>query len=135
MNKETEKILEELGSESDELETLRLEKAIKKNLEEEFALLREIFPERDADDIPDEVFALSENGKNLAAHFALYYLKEEKRKTEQTKKEEENSKSAPPDVKNSPEEAYFTYDEVRNMSEEEIRKNYKNIMKSMEKWN
>ena len=82
MNKESKKILEEIGSESDELENLRLEKAIKKNLEEEFAILREIFPEIDADDIPDEVFALSENGKSLAAQYALFYLKEEKRKEE-----------------------------------------------------
>ncbi len=137
MNKDTEKILSEIrgGSESEELETLRLEKAIKKNLEEEFKILREIFPEIDADDIPDEVFALSENGKSLAGQYALYYLRKEKKTAEQKKKEEENLKSAPPDVKNLPEKAHFTYEEVKNMSEDEIRKNYKAIMKSMEKWN
>lgn len=30
---------------------------------------------------------------------------------------------------------YFTPEDVRKMSEEEVRKNYTAIMKSMEKWN
>ena len=34
------------------------------------------------DDIPDSVFELSDNGKGLAAQYALYHLKEEKKKYE-----------------------------------------------------
>lgn len=143
MNKNTEKIFRELdGSEvggdaleKEELEAFRLEKRVKKNLEEEFKILFEIFPELDVDNIPDELFEKCEEGRGLAAEYALWYLGEEKKKGEMEKKKEENLKSAPPNVKDSSEPVYFTPDEVRAMSEKEIRKNYKTIMKSMEKWN
>lgn len=142
MDKKTEKILRELddGSKEDntldreELETFRLEKRIKENLEVEFKKLIELFPEFNAEDIPDEVFEKCEDGKGLAAEYALWYLTEEKKKGEQKKKEEENLKSAPPNVKESSEPTYFTPEQVRSMSEKEIRKNYKTIMNSMEKW-
>lgn len=141
MNKETEKILDEVenflpeeDSDKKELEGYRLEKEIKKNLEDEFKTLFEIFPNLDVDEIPDEVLERCESGKGLAGEYALYYMREEKKRAEQKEKEEENLKSAPPDVKNSSEELYFTPDDVRGMSRSEIRSNYKNIMKSMERW-
>lgn len=136
MKEETQKIFDEIeGSDNTELEEYRLEKMVKKNLEGELKILFELFPDLNVDDIPDEIFEKSDNGKGLAAQYALFYLKEEKKNTEQKKKEEENLKSAAPDVKNAPEEAYFTPEQVKGMTEEEIRKNYKTIMKSMEKWN
>ena len=136
MKKETEKIFEEIDAFSDsDIEEYRLEKLVKKNLEAELQTLFEIFPDMNVDDIPDEVFERSNNGKGLAAEYALHYLKEEKKKGEQKEKEEENLKSAPPDVKNATEEAFFTPEDVRGMTEAEIKKNYHTIMKSMEKWN
>lgn len=136
MKSETEKIFEEIDAFSDsDIEEYRLEKLVKKNLEEELKTLFEIFPDVNVDDIPDEVFEKSNNGKGLAAEYALFYLKEEKKKGEQKEKEEENLKAAPPDVKNATEDAYFTPEDVRGMTEAEIRKNYHTIMKSMEKWN
>lgn len=143
MNKNTEKILRELDEDSrddntldrEELEAFRLEKRIKENLEAEFKKLVEIFPEFNADDVPDEVFEKCEDGRGLAAEYALWYITEEKKKGEQKKKEEENSKSAPPNVKEASEPTYFTPEQVKNMSKAEIRKNYKAIMDSMEKWN
>ena len=143
MNKNTERILRELddGSKEDntldreELENFRLEKRVKENLETEFKKLIELFPEFSADDIPDEVFEKCEDGKGLAAEYALWYLTEEKKKGEQKKKEEENMKSAPPNVKEASEPTFFTPEQVRSMTEAEIRKNYKAIMNSMEKWN
>ncbi|MBQ5746909.1 MAG: hypothetical protein IIV81_03110 [Clostridia bacterium] len=141
MKKNTEKILRELDVEKEgnaldmeELEAFRLEKRVKKNLEEEIKKLLEIFPDFDTETIPDEVFDKCEDGRGLAAEYALWYLTEEKRKGEQQKKEEENDKSAPPNVKDSSEPLYFTPEQVRAMSESEIRKNYKTIMNSMEKW-
>ena len=136
MKKETEKIFDEISGFSDnEIEEYRLEKEVKKNLESELKILFELFPDINVDDIPDEVFEKSDNGKSLAAQYALYYLKEEKKKAEQKEKEEENLKAATPDVKNATQDAYFTPDDVRGMTEAEIRRNYKTIMKSMEKWN
>ena len=118
----------------EELEAFRLEKRVKKNLEEEIKKLFELFPDFDVESIPDEIFDKCEDGSRLAAEYALWYLTEEKKKGEQQKKEEENMKSAPPNVKDSSEPTYFTPEQVRAMSEEEIRKNYKTIMNSMEKW-
>lgn len=140
MNSETKKLLDELGVDSkdesgeNELEELRREKETRANLEKELELLKPLFPELSVEDIPDSVFTETENGKGLAANYALFYLKREKEKAEMQKKNEENSRSAPPDIKESEEEVYFTPEAVRAMSENEVRRNYKEIMKSMEKW-
>ncbi len=137
MNKETEKLLSELNvEEADrlELEELRRDKSIKDNLEKELDVLKSLFPEITAEDIPDQVFESCENGRGLAAQYALYYVTEQKKKEETQKNNEENAKSAPPEIHNSEDEAYFTPEAVKAMSDKDIRRNYKAIMKSMEKW-
>ena len=73
-------------------------------------------------------------GLRTAEDVARYEEQYKKVKGEEEKKDEENSSSAPPEVKDIAEDAFFTYDKVKNMSRDEIRKNYKNIIKSMEKW-
>lgn len=146
MNKETKKLLLELEEaeklnegqsqaefDINELEELRRDKALRVNLEKELNILKEIFPDIDADTIPDTVFEESDNGKGLAALYALFYLKDMKQKEQTAKKNEENSAAALPEI-TSEEEAYFTPEMVKAMSQKEIRKNYKAIMKSMEKW-
>lgn len=140
MNEKTKKILEELEASPEELdrkelENFRRERDVKKNLEGELELLFEVFPELDIDSIPDAIFEKCPDGKGLAAEYALMTLVEKKKSEEQKVKEEENEKAAVPEVKGVAEEAYFSPEDVRKMSEKEIRKNYKTIMKSMEKWN
>ena len=142
MNKETKEIIRAI-EEADkkeitpdgELEALRHEKKVKENLEKELEILTEVFPELKSEDIPDQVFEDCEDGKGLAARYALYYVKEQRNAAEKEKREEENRKSAPPEVKTSEESVYFTPEAVRAMSKGDIRKNYKAIMKSMEAWN
>ncbi len=137
MNKETEKLLSELNIENAdrlELEELRRDKALKANLEKELEVLMAVFPEITADDIPDEVFERCDNGNGLAAQYALHYVTSQKKKEETQKNNEENAKSAPPEIHNSEDEAFFTPEAVKAMSDDEIRRNYKAIMKSMEKW-
>ncbi len=140
MNENTKKILEEIEAspeelDRNELEKFRRERDVKKNLESELELLFEVFPELDVDSIPDALFEKCPDGKGLAAEYALMTLVEKKRSEEQKEKELENEKAAVPEVKGSAEDAYFSPEDVRRMSESEIKKNYKTIMKSMEKWN
>lgn len=140
MKESTEKILRELeldDGENDrrELEDFRREKRIKENLEKELALLSEAFENFDPDTIPDSLFDKCPDGKGLAAEYALMTILEERKKSEMAKKEAENNLAAVPDMAGGEEEGYFSPEDVQNMSEKEIRKNYKTIMKSMEKWN
>lgn len=137
MNKETEKILEEIeavDSDENELDRLRRDNSLRANLEAELKVLMSIFPELNADDIPDEVFAACDNGRGLAAQYALVYLQKQKEKEETRKTNEKNSKTAPPDISGGDEDTFFTPDMVRGMSDKDVRRHYKAIMKSMEKW-
>lgn len=137
MNKETQKIMAELDTEKSdelELEELRRDKSLKENLKAELETLVSLFPELKAEDIPDEVFESCDNGRGLAGQYAIYYLRNQREKEEIANSNEKNSKSAPPQVHNDSEEVYFTPDMVKSMSDKEIRRNYKAIMKSMEKW-
>ena len=138
MNSETKKIMDELDGvslEKAELEELRRDKKLKENLEAELEILREVFPDLSADDIPDEVFEGCDNGKGLASQYALYYLKSKKLKEETDKTNLQNSMSAPPEISGDKESVFYTPEAVRAMSEKDIRRHYKDIMKSMEKWN
>lgn len=137
MNKETEKIMkeiEEFDPDKAELESFRREKTLKENLEKELEILLSIFPDITAEDIPDEVFSATDNGRGLAAQYALFHIKSEKEKEEQKNTNEKNNLSAPPEIKSGSDEVFFTPEMVKKMTQEEIKRNYRNIMKSMEKW-
>lgn len=139
MNEETKKILaqaEGRGEDDEklELDQLRKDKSLKANLEAELKILMSLFPELTADEIPDEVFQNTDNGKGLAAQYALWYLTDKKQKEETQKTNEKNAKSAPPDIEGAGEETFFTPEMVRTMSDKDVRRHYKAIMKSMEKW-
>ena len=137
MNKETKKIMEEIGALDDdarELTELRKDKTLKENLEKELEILTQLFPELDADDIPDEVFEACDEGRGLAAQYALWFVKKQKEKEHTEKTNEENAKSAPPEIKSFDDDTFFTPEMVKTMSDKDIRRHYKAIMKSMEKW-
>lgn len=137
MNKETEKIISEVDGEDlerSELEELRRDKSLRANLEAELNTLKEIFPDIKADDIPDEVFEGCDNGRGLAAQYALWYVASQRKKEETQKTNEKNSKSAPPEVNGAEDETFFTPEMVRTMSDKDVRRHYNAIMRSMEKW-
>ena len=137
MNKETKKIMEEIVALDDdalELTELRRDKTLKENLEKELEILTQLFPELDADDIPDEVFEACDEGRGLAAQYALWFVKKQKEKEQTEKTNEENAKSAPPEIKSFDDDTFFTPEMVKTMSDKDIRRHYKAIMKSMEKW-
>lgn len=108
---------------------------IEENLRREAKLLKELFPELNIDDIPDEVWERCKEGNELAREYAFYLIRRHNEENRAQKVNEKNTKSAPPKMAHDGgEEAYFTPEAVSRMSEKDIEKNYSAIMKSMEKW-
>ncbi len=118
-----------------ELTKLKRELEFKSNVQAEIKLLKDLFPKLDIDEIPDEIWEACENGKGIAAQYALYFIKKLKHEAKAQNVNEKNSKSAPPRVvHDGGGEMFFTPEMVKRMSQNEVRKNYSAIMKSMEKW-
>ena len=139
MDKKTGEMLEEIGAltkngDADELESLRHEKKIRENLSVELEEFHKLFPDTDVEDIPDEVWEKCPEGYGLCAFYALYLYKSDNEKKSAEVKNEENMTSAVPDIKAETEENYFSPEDVSQMSEKEVEKNYEKILESMKKW-
>ncbi len=95
----------------------------------------ELFPDTAVDALPDEVWEDVKRGNSLAAAYAIYNRKLSI-KAEQIKKinQKDASLSAGKAGKDAASE-YYTPDEVRAMSREQVRANYQKIISSMKKWN
>ena len=65
---------------------------------------------------------------NAVLKFLDKYCEEEK------SKQEEPPTVANPDTPTETDFKYFTAEQVRNMSQKEVKENYQDIMKSMKKW-
>ncbi len=112
--------------------TARSEEAMR----EDVALFHELFPEVTAKMIPKEVWEKVEQGESLAASFALYKVMQERENERIRKINEENAASAPPRIRHDGAEGeYFSPEMVKQMSQAEVRKNYNQILKSMDQWN
>lgn len=94
-----------------------------------------LFPEGKLDQLPEEVRADVRSGIPLTASYALY---EKRLEAERERIEAINRKNAARSSgsvgKNTSKE-YFSPDEVRAMSQAEVRENYNKIIESMKKWN
>ncbi len=137
MEDKTKELLQgiELGeADRAELDELRRDRRIKENLERELEIIKELFPDFDANAMPDELFEKCSEGKGLAGEYALWQLRMQRVRDEADKKNESNSHSAPPQIHDGDGELYFTPEQVRTMSRRDVRRHYKNIIKSMEKW-
>ena len=95
---------------------------------------RQIFPETDVASLPDEVTQSISKGNSLAAAYALYLQKQLARQSKTQFVNQRNAYASSGKIGGSSEE-YFTPDEVRAMSQSEVRANYKKIRDSMKKWN
>ena len=105
-------------------------------MREDVALFHELFPEVTAKMIPKEVWEKVEKGESLAASFALHRMMQEREDERIRKINEENAASAPPRIRHDGADgAYFSPEMVKQMSQAEVRKNYNQILKSMDQWN
>lgn len=114
-------------------EELRKQRNAAERMERECEEFCELYPDVSLKALPDDVWESVRNGVPIAAAFAL----SERRKL-RTKKiaESSNRENA---MRSSgalepPQNNYFSPDEVRAMSRAEVRKNYRNILSSMQKW-
>ncbi len=103
---------------------------------EDVELFHTLFPEAGAKDVPKEVWEKVEAGQSLAASFALYTLMCERENERIRRVNEENAASAPPRIRSDGADGtFFSPEAVKKMTREEVRKNYKEILKSMDHWN
>ena len=103
-----------------------------KEMAKEFA---ELFQGVSVDDIPESVYEyLKINGGTLAGAFAVYHRRAELAKKKADEKAFENILKTPGSASvsaNGASDRLFTSDEIRSMNQTEVRKNYKQIMKSL----
>jgi hypothetical protein len=95
----------------------------------------ELFPDISVKSIPDEVWENVKQGNSLAAAYSVY----ERRITEAARRIEQinaqNAKKSAGAVGKDLNQEFFSADDVRKMSPNEVRANYAKIRRSMEKWN
>ncbi len=134
-----EKNAESVESLKAELERLRAEleesRMANQKITDDISEFHRLFPSIELGSLPEEVRDGVRSGIPLAASYALY---EKRLAIEQERIETINRRNAQRSSgaagKNTPKE-YFSPEEVRAMSQSEVRENYKKIIDSMKKWN
>lgn len=127
---------------ADENRALKAElEALKASVEKERAdllmkkELAELFPSVTKEDIPSDVYEYVEtNGGTLVAAYALYHRRRQLEKNRAEEKALENLLKTPGSASasaNAGADILFTSDEIRTMSREQVKRNYKQIMKSL----
>ncbi len=105
-------------------------------LAEDVAAFHDLFPEVKAEEIPGEVWEKVEAGESLTGAFAVYFVKALRDRERIDRINAENEKAAPPRVRHDGTDgSYFSPEAVRAMTREEVRKNYQEILRSMDHWN
>lgn len=102
-------------------------------LGKECAEFQDLYPDVPLSAIPDDAWDAVRSGVPLSAAFALSERK--RARLEETARQSNlrnRSRSTGEITQSTPD--YFSYDEVRRMSRAEIRENYNNILRSMQKW-
>lgn len=105
-------------------------------LARDVAAFHSLFPDVKAEEIPGEVWERVEGGESLTAAYAVHFVREKREEERIAKLNAENEKAAPPPVRHDgKEESYFSPEAVKAMSRDEVRKNYREILRSMDHWN
>lgn len=127
----------ELSELREELTRLREELSRKEEasfrLGRECAEFRELYPEVPLTSVPDDVWDAVRDGVPLPAAFALAERKRlllDRTATESNRRN--RSRSSGEVGQETP--GYFSFEEVRRMTRDEVRENYSNILLSMQKW-
>lgn len=127
---ELETLRAEVRRLSDELEKKNTHDRLVAAQLEEFG---EVFPSTELKAIPDSVWESVRDGNSLAAAYALYEQRLRNAEARSHSVNLKNMNSSAGRIDSAASE-YFTPDEVRAMSREEVRANYSKIMRSMKKW-
>lgn len=138
---ETEGLPEDVVAELQNAKELRREsRDSKRRQEKDSALQKEIeafrakFPEVKAEDIPDEVWEDVAGGTDLCHAYALYIAEERANGDRAAAVNEDTAlRSASAHGEGSTEPS-FSREQVEKMSPKEVAKNYKSILRSVNKW-
>ena len=116
-----------------ELEELRSSVESEKKRASELKELLLLFPEVNEDEIPSDVYEyVKTNGATLASAYAVYHRRKCLEKEKAEKRALENFLKTPGSLgSSSSSEKLVTADEIRSMDREQVRRNYKQIMKSL----
>ena len=122
-----------------EIEALKLmlEKK-KKECERIFLELAEfaaIFPKRAIESIPAEVWESMRRGVPLSAAYALYEKQREADENNIREVNRINAERSAGAISSGADGGYYSPEEVRKMTANEVKKNYNLIIESMKKWN
>ncbi|MBE6593382.1 MAG: hypothetical protein E7642_05250 [Ruminococcaceae bacterium] len=93
-----------------------------------------LFPEVAVDEIPEEVWEAVKKGTALSASYALYEKRKAAEAIRAAKINEKNASMSPGAAGTNTAGEYFSPEEVRRMSREEVHANYSKIKESMKKW-
>jgi len=128
--------VESLRAELEALRTELLEKrAAFERMSNEINEFSELFPAVSLSGIPDSVWQDVKNGIPLSASYALYEKKTGLLIADAKRVNQKNSSLSTGPIGSECASDFFSPDEVRAMSRDEVRKNYSKIMESMKKWN
>lgn len=95
---------------------------------------RQQFPEVKAEEIPDSVWEEVAGGMDLLHAYAYYLLTKESSGDHAQQVNLDNSERSAAAMGDGSTEPSFTKEQVEKMSRGDVKKNYKNILRSMSKW-
>ena len=95
---------------------------------------RALYPDVAEQDVPDEVWEDVQNGIPLEAAFALWERRETVRRLAAEEANRKNATGAWGRADTASEQ-FLSPDEVRSMTQDEVRKQYSRIVESMKHWN
>lgn len=107
-----------------------------RDLEADISQFHTLFPQVKVEQIPQEVWQQVEAGESLTGSYAVYFVKKMREEERIARVNAENEKAAPPRIRHDgADEGYFSPEAVKGMSREEVRRNYQEILRSMDHWN
>lgn len=116
-------------------EELEARAAIADKIAAQIGEFTDLFPEVSMESVPESVWESVRRGSSLAASYALYARKAYMSGQRASDVNQRNARNSPGVAGKGTASEYYTPDEVRAMSQKEVRANYSKIIESMKKWN
>lgn len=100
----------------------------------EYSEFKELFPHADMAELAPEVLAMVDGGVPLCAAYALYEKRLSAKNAAAAAHNNATKQGGFGSVGSGAEEEFYTPDEVRAMTQSEVKQNYQKILRSMKNW-
>ena len=135
-NEETQAELESLREQVKKLtEELQARAAFADKIAAQLGEFGELFPDVAMESVPESVWERVRAGSTLASAYAIYARRAYMNEMRVGGINKRNAQLSPGLAGKGTASEYYTPDEVRSMSQGEVRANYSKIIESMKKWN